>query len=72
MNRSSHSGTMKIEYHASILRAAKTERDICITMLLEKQHYFWFGEVGMAGILAGSIAVPAGIWFARRSPDELS
>ncbi len=54
---------MKIEYHASILRTAKTERDICITMLLEKQHYFWFGEVGMAGTLAGRIAVPAGIVF---------
>ena len=23
-----------------------------------KRHYFWFGEVGMAGIMAGSIAVP--------------
>jgi hypothetical protein len=33
----------------------------------EKRHYFWFGEVGMAGILAGSIAVPAGTWFAAHA-----
>jgi hypothetical protein len=33
----------------------------------EKKHYFWFGEVGMAVILAGSIAVPAGIWFAGQT-----
>jgi len=58
---------MNIEYHASIFRAAKTERDMCISMVLEKRHYFWFGEVGMAGILAGSIAVPAGIWFAGQT-----
>jgi len=38
---------------------------------LEK-HYFWFGEVGMAGILAGSIAVPAGIWFAGRTEISLA
>ena len=36
----------------------------------QKKHYFWFWEVGMAGILAGSIAVPAGIWFAGQ--NELS
>jgi hypothetical protein len=58
---------MKIEYPASLLRAAKTERDICISMLSEKRHYFWFREVGMAGILAGSIAVPAGIFLAGRA-----
>jgi len=33
----------------------------------EKKHYFWFGEVGMAGILAGSIAVPAGIILAGQT-----
>jgi len=33
----------------------------------EKKHYFWFGEVGMAGILAGSIAVPAGIFLAGQT-----
>jgi len=38
----------------------------------DKRHYFWFGEVGMAGILAGSIAVPAGIWFAGRAEISLA
>jgi hypothetical protein len=38
----------------------------------EKKHYFWFGEVGMAGILAGSIAVPAGIWFAGQTEISLA
>jgi hypothetical protein len=37
-----------------------------------KKHYFWFGEVGMAGILAGSIAVPAGIWFAKQTEISLA
>ncbi len=32
----------------------------------QKKHYFWFGEVGMAGFLVGSIAVPAGIWLRDR------
>jgi len=38
----------------------------------EKKHYFWFGEVGMAGILAGSIAIPAGIWFAGQTEISLA
>jgi hypothetical protein len=38
----------------------------------QKRHYFWFGEVGMAGILAGSIAVPAGIWFAGQTEISLA
>jgi uncharacterized Tic20 family protein len=37
-----------------------------------KKHYFWFGEVGMAGILVGSIAVPAGIWFAGQTEISLA
>jgi len=37
-----------------------------------KKHYFWFGEVGMAGILAGSIAVPARIWFAGQTKISLA
>jgi hypothetical protein len=37
-----------------------------------KKHYFWFGEVGMSGILAGSIAVPAGIWFAGQTEISLA
>jgi hypothetical protein len=38
----------------------------------QKKHYFWFGEVGMAGILAGSIAVPAGIWCAGQTEISLA
>jgi hypothetical protein len=38
----------------------------------QKKHYFWFGEVGMACILAGSIAVPAGIWFAGQTEISLA
>jgi len=37
-----------------------------------KKHYFWFGEVGMAGMLAGSIAIPAGIWFAGQTEISLA
>jgi hypothetical protein len=29
-----------------------------------KRHYFWFGEVAMAAILAGVFAIPAGIFLA--------
>jgi hypothetical protein len=39
---------------------------------LQRKHYFWFGEVGMAGILAGSIAVPAGIFLAGRAEISLA
>jgi hypothetical protein len=39
---------------------------------IRKKHYFWFGEVGMACILAGSIAVPAGIWFAGQTEISLA
>lgn len=38
----------------------------------QKKHYFWFGEVAMAGILAGSIAVPAGIWCAGKTEISLA
>ncbi|MCJ7741806.1 MAG: hypothetical protein MUO95_03890 [Methanoregula sp.] len=38
----------------------------------QKKHYFWFGEVAMAGILAGSIVVPAGIWFAGQTEISLA
>jgi hypothetical protein len=37
----------------------------------QKKHYFWFGEVGMTSILAGSIEVPAGIWFAGQTEISL-
>ena len=34
---------------------------------VEKRHYFWFGEVEMAAVLAGMIAVPLGISMAGRT-----
>jgi hypothetical protein len=39
---------------------------------LQRKHYFWFGEVMMASNLAGSIAVPAGIFLAGRSEISLA
>jgi hypothetical protein len=38
----------------------------------DKRHYFWFGEVGMAAMLAGVFAVPAGIWLAGRAEISLA
>ena len=38
----------------------------------QKKHYFWFGEVGIAFILAGSVALPAGIWFAGKTDISLA
>jgi len=38
----------------------------------EKRHYFWFGEVGMAAMLAGVFAVPAGIFLAGRAEMTLA
>jgi hypothetical protein len=38
----------------------------------QEKHYFWFGEVGMTCILAGSIAVPAGIFLAGRAEISLA
>jgi len=37
-----------------------------------KKHYFWFGEVGMAAVLAGMFAVPAGIFLAGRAEITLA
>ena len=37
-----------------------------------KRHYFWFGEVAMAGVLAGIFAVPAGIFLAGRAEITLA
>jgi len=37
-----------------------------------EKHYFWFGEVMMAGNLAGSIAIPTGIWFAGQTEISLA
>jgi len=38
----------------------------------EKRHYFWFGEVGLAAILAGVFAVPLGIFLAGRAEITLA
>jgi len=38
----------------------------------EKRHYFWFGEVGMAAILAGIFAVPLGIFLLGRAEITLA
>jgi hypothetical protein len=37
-----------------------------------KRHYFWFGEVGMAAILAGVFAVPVGVFLAGRAEITLA
>jgi len=38
----------------------------------EKRHYFWFGEVGMAALLAGMFALPLGIFLAGRAEITLA
>lgn len=38
----------------------------------QKKHYFWFGEVGMAVVLAGVFAVPLGIFLAGRAEISLA
>ena len=38
----------------------------------EKRHYFWFGEVEMAAILAGTFAAPVGIFLASRTEISLA
>jgi len=35
-------------------------------------HYFWLGEVGMASILAGTFAIPAGIYLTGRTGIALA
>ena len=37
-----------------------------------KKHYFWFGEVGMAAVLAGVFALPFGCWLAGRTELTLA
>ena len=38
----------------------------------EKRHYFWFGEVEMAAMLAGTFAAPVGIFLAGRTDISLA
>ena len=40
--------------------------------LAEKRHYFWFGEVAMAAVLAGIIAFPLGLWLARQADPAVA
>jgi uncharacterized membrane protein len=37
-----------------------------------KRHYFWFGEVGMAAMLAGTFAAPVGFYMASRTDMSLA
>jgi hypothetical protein len=43
-----------------------------ITNYAEKKHYFWFGEVAVAAVLAGTFAVPLGIFLAGRAETTLA
>jgi hypothetical protein len=38
----------------------------------DKRHYFWFGEVGMAAMLAGVFTFPLGIFLAERAEITLA
>ncbi|MDO8871482.1 MAG: hypothetical protein Q7V05_01965 [Methanoregula sp.] len=38
----------------------------------DKRHYFWFGEVGMAAMMAGVFVVPIGIFLAGRTEISLA
>ena len=37
-----------------------------------KRHYFWFGEVELATMLAGTFAAPVGIFLAGRTDTSLA
>jgi hypothetical protein len=37
-----------------------------------KKHYFWFGEVGTAAVMAGTFAVPVGIFLAGKAEITLA
>jgi len=38
----------------------------------ENRHYFWFGEVVSAAVLAGAITVPLGMYLAEKTGSMLS
>ena len=38
----------------------------------EKRHYFWFGEIGMAVVLAGVFAIPTGFFLAGKTEISLA
>ena len=43
-----------------------------LAVYTRQPHYFWLGEVGMAAILAGVFAVPAGCYLAGRTGIALA
>ena len=43
-----------------------------ITNYAEKKHYFWFGEVAVAAVLAATFAIPFGIFLAGRAETTLA
>ena len=43
---------------------AELTNDETVQDMAEFRTWFCFGETGMAALLAGNIAVPAGLWFA--------
>jgi len=43
-----------------------------LAVYIRQPHYFWLGEVGMASLLAGTFAVPAGIYLAGRTGIALA
>ena len=47
---------------------APEEKDLVIA----KRHYFWFGETGFSVLLAGTIAVPAGVFLAGITDPALA
>jgi len=40
--------------------------------IARERHYFWFGEVASAGVLAGVLTVPLGMLLAEKSGSPLS
>jgi hypothetical protein len=38
----------------------------------KKKHYFWFGEVATAAFLAGTFAIPSGIFLAGKAETTLA
>ena len=43
-----------------------------LAVYTRQPHYFWLGEVGMAAVLAGVFAVPAGCYLAGRTGIALA
>ena len=61
-------GMLNVLGHFDIAELNTLERE----NYAEKRHYFWFGEVVMAAVLAGIFAVPAGIFLAGKAEITLA